>query len=60
MSFDITVMADATELEQRCQADRLPAQAPLFAILRLHPDGYPDLLADARDRFQEIADRYHA
>lgn len=59
MSFDITVMADATELEQRGQADRLRTQAPLFAILRLHPDSYPDLLADARDRFQEIADRYH-
>jgi HD-like signal output (HDOD) protein len=60
MSFDITVLADATELEQRCQADRLEAQAPLFAILRLDPDTYPDLLADARDRYQEIAERYRA
>jgi HD-like signal output (HDOD) protein len=60
MSFDITVLADATELEQRSQAERLHTQAPLFAILRLHPDTYVDLLAEARDRFQEIADRYRS
>jgi hypothetical protein len=60
MSFDITVLADATELEQRGQAERIQAQAPLFAILRLDPDAYVHLLGEARNRYQEIAERYRA
>jgi HD-like signal output (HDOD) protein len=60
MSVDITVLAEATELEQRCQADQLQAQAPLFAILRLDADTFSDLLDEARHRYHEIADRYRA
>jgi HD-like signal output (HDOD) protein len=60
LSFDITVMTGATELEQQCQADRIATQAPLFAILRLHPGDFPGLLEESRNRYREIADRYRA
>ena len=59
MSYEvITREADPDELESHVTRRR--EITPLLGILRLDHDDYHDIVAKARDRFDEVADRYGA
>jgi HD-like signal output (HDOD) protein len=57
MSYEITTPEMTPEDLER-QVDRRRSAAPLLTVLGLDHDAYDDIVRKARERFDEVADRY--